>query len=367
MNTFEQVRAQSNPDLVKKILEQTTNKDGSENLEVDKTPLQKAIDALGIEDDQTLMIFGELHRRTLKDHKRDHTALRDRSSLDYDHLAFDYETQGERYFIITEPFAHGGMAGVHKAYDAKFDRVVAIKLTSQNLSSSMADVMRWEAVTMSRINHPNVARIYDFVSQRIGDTRYTGYVMEYFNPTTEPTLASWIRSGEVGEETLSQILYLVEQMINVVENMWEKYGITHNDLKPANMFVDETGDLVIADFGLSSWTGFSGKTFDYASPEVLADLSPNYLSEEYSISIIFLEMLIGKRSNRNSLEHNSSLLKKYYDNDQEVHDRLLQMGISESQIDLIDKVLDKGYAYWIRDRYQTLTEFAQALKDVLQS
>lgn len=81
------------------------------------------------------------------------------------------------HYRINEKIGSGGMGVVYRGYDQHLDREVALKLL---LSGTIADErvrrhFRREALTLSRLNHPNIATIYDFDTQDGQDF----LVMEY--------------------------------------------------------------------------------------------------------------------------------------------------------------------------------------------
>ena len=69
----------------------------------------------------------------------------------------------DRYHIL-EPLGEGGMGRVYLAEHVRMGRKSAVKVMSATLSASPDAISRFnrEAANASRINHPNVAQIYDF-------------------------------------------------------------------------------------------------------------------------------------------------------------------------------------------------------------
>jgi serine/threonine-protein kinase len=78
-------------------------------------------------------------------------------------------------------------------------------------------------------------------------------------------------------------------------------GITHGDLKSANVIVDARGTAKVADFGIAS-TGARGMTpagsilgtVEYMSPERLMGEPGTEACDVYSIGIILYELLTGR-------------------------------------------------------------------------
>ena len=92
-------------------------------------------------------------------------------------------------YEIQTPLGAGGMGEVYRARDTRLDRIVAIKILPQHLSSPEArQRFDREARAISSLNHPNVCHLYD-VGQQNG-THYL--VLEYLEGET---LADRLRKG----------------------------------------------------------------------------------------------------------------------------------------------------------------------------
>ena len=81
------------------------------------------------------------------------------------------------HYRIIEEIGSGGMGVVYRARDAHLDREVAVKVLSQGTITDEAarKHLRKEALALSKLNHPNIATVYDFDTQGAVDF----LVMEY--------------------------------------------------------------------------------------------------------------------------------------------------------------------------------------------
>src|ERR1700758_4664802 len=83
-----------------------------------------------------------------------------------DHAVGDDALIGERlgHYRITEKIGDGGMGQVYRARDEHLDREVAIKVLRAGTLSDEPSRKRFhkEALALSKLNHPNIATIYDF-------------------------------------------------------------------------------------------------------------------------------------------------------------------------------------------------------------
>ena len=89
------------------------------------------------------------------------------------------------HYRILEQTGSGAMGRVYKAHDERLDRYVAIKVISPGalLEEDARKRFRNEALALAKLNHPNIATIYEFDTQ--GDVDFL--VMEF---VTGETLAS---------------------------------------------------------------------------------------------------------------------------------------------------------------------------------
>jgi TolB-like protein/Tfp pilus assembly protein PilF len=204
------------------------------------------------------------------------------------------------HYRILERIGAGGMGTVYRARDERLDRDVALKvLPPSGLENDAARrLFRKEALALSRLNHPNIAAIYDFNC----DAGVDFLVMEHIAGLT---LASKLARGALSEE---EILQYGRQIALALEHA-HGYGVVHRDLKPGNVIIRSDGQLKVVDFGLAklvtldesaateSWSGVHGLagTLPYMSPEQLWGKPPDFRSDIYSAGVVLYEMATGKR------------------------------------------------------------------------
>jgi serine/threonine protein kinase len=197
------------------------------------------------------------------------------------------------------------MATVYKAYDLRLQRIVALKILHEHLSSNAELRLRFEqeAKLAARIDHPNVVRIYDFgvdaqgqlfiVSEFIDGRSLTIALRQYMNhssPCLHPVLAA-----------------LVALEIARGMEAAHKHSVIHRDLKPDNVLVHSNGDVKLTDFGVarpfdSSMTQvgqFIG-SLTYASPEQVQSGKVDARSDIFSFGVILFEILTGQLPFRSS-------------------------------------------------------------------
>src|SRR5688572_14246178 len=148
------------------------------------------------------------------------------------------------HYRIIERIGAGGMGVVYRARDEHLERDVAIKLLPSAAAAGDGARRRFrrEALSLSRLSHPNVAIVHDFDSIEGFDF----LVMEHI---PGETLDAILRRGPVPER---EVIRLAEQAARGLAAAHEQ-GILHGDLKPGNLMVTPPGHLKILDFGLARW------------------------------------------------------------------------------------------------------------------
>src|SRR6266850_6334090 len=210
------------------------------------------------------------------------------------------------HYRIIERIGAGGMGVVYRAHDEQLERDVAIKaLPDRNVSNDSARRhFRKEALALAKLNHPNIASVYEFGSHELTDF----IVMEYVSGRT---VAERLAGGPIPEK---EVVKLGMQIAAAVEEAHEG-GIIHRDLKPSNIVVTTRGQAKVLDFGLAKLlkpepelttdclTGSQvvPGTFPYMSPEQLRAEPLDARSDIHAIGAVLYEMATGQRAFRGEL------------------------------------------------------------------
>jgi eukaryotic-like serine/threonine-protein kinase len=171
------------------------------------------------------------------------------TATDEDHAALSVRP-GDRLgrYDLVSVIGAGGMGVVFEARDPDLDRAVAVKVLSSPSRSTGpgAARLRREGVTMARLTHPNVVRVYD-----VGIARGHAFVaMELIRGCS---LATWL---ELVPRTSTEIIAAFEKAGRGLAAA-HAAGLVHRDFKPQNVVVGDDGRVLVTDFGLARMIGDS--------------------------------------------------------------------------------------------------------------
>jgi eukaryotic-like serine/threonine-protein kinase len=205
------------------------------------------------------------------------------------------------HYRVLEQIGAGGMGLVFRASDQQLERDVAIKVLPPGMLADNAARKRFrrEALTLARLNHPNIGTVYEFGSQEGLDF----LVMEYVGGIPV--------DARLGSGPLSQreVLRLGFQLADGLASAHE-HGVIHRDLKPANMRLTQDNRLKILDFGLAQFvrqetdlgvtasiseTKQVSGTLPYMSPEQLRGEVTDQRSDIWSAGAVLYELATGRR------------------------------------------------------------------------
>ena len=206
----------------------------------------------------------------------------------------------DRYHILKRLGA-GGMGRVYLAEHVKMGRQCALKVLHPAMAGDAEAIGRFnrEAANASRIEHPNVAAIYDFGETQDG---LLYLAMQYVEGRTLTGVLAGgdalppLRACEIARQT-AEGLHAAHAL-----------GIVHRDLKPDNIMLSTDADGIdivkVVDFGIAKASGEGSQgvtrtgvvvgTPEYMSPEQLAGEPVDSRSDLYSLALITFNMLTGE-------------------------------------------------------------------------
>ena len=204
-------------------------------------------------------------------------------------------------YTVEAKLGAGGMGEVYRAFDARLDRRVAIKVLPARLSDNPSALARFERETkaLAALSHPNLLAIFD-----VGRYRDTAFaVMELLNGET---LGARLGRGKLPPAVALEIAIQAARGLAAAHEA----GIVHRDLKPENLFVTASGQVKVLDLGIASFTSLrtgSGADLPRLTAVGMAIGTPGYMSPEqsrgeacdprsdlFSLGVVLYEMLTGR-------------------------------------------------------------------------
>jgi len=149
----------------------------------------------------------------------------------------------------------GGMGEVYRGYDETLERPVALKVITSDrvVSSGLRTRFLREAKMLSRLDHPNICRIYDVIDE--DEASYL--VLELIEGRT-------LREAVNQELGARDAIAIALQIARALAAAHAR-GIIHRDLKPDNVMITASGEVKVLDFGLARLSS-DGELWEHAPP-----------------------------------------------------------------------------------------------------
>ena len=201
------------------------------------------------------------------------------------------------HYAIIALIAAGGQGRVYRGRDNKLHRDVAIKVLRGGRDQLSRRGLIDEARTLSLLNHPHVAGIYDYVMQG----RREFIVMEF---VPGATLRDILASGPLPPWEVARLGAQVARGLAAAHAA----NIVHRDIKPSNLKITVSGELKILDFGVAKLLPAGelldnstrtpsrltvGGTVPYMAPEQLRGDAADERSDIFSVGVVLYEMATG--------------------------------------------------------------------------
>jgi serine/threonine protein kinase len=261
------------------------------------------------------------------------------------------------HYRIVGRLGRGGSGTVYKALDEILNRDVAIKVL--NPDAADPDAMgrfRAEASILAKLNHPQIATIYELFQSEAGLLM----VMELVCGETLDAL-----SARQGALLPTRAAYLVDQILSAVKHA-HGAGVVHRDLKPSNVMVTTAGIVKVMDFGIARIRGAERLTVDgsmvgtpaYMAPEQVLGQEIDGRADLYSVGVIFYRLLTAALP----FEGDTPVAI--------IQHRLADMPIplSDRRNDLpgwCDAIVQRSLAKAPTDRFQSAEEFRKSLLEAV--
>ncbi|HKN66899.1 MAG TPA: serine/threonine-protein kinase, partial [Gemmatimonadaceae bacterium] len=273
----------------------------------------------------------------------------------------------ERYQILSL-IGEGGMGRVYLAEHVRMGRKSAVKVINPALATTADAISRFnrEAANACKINHPNVAQVYDFGEMADG-TLYLA--MEYIDGETLDSIVA--REGSLPPARAAQITKQVADALFAAHHL----GIIHRDLKPENVMIarhlDGSDWVKVVDFGIAktvqrdgmeggsqtvTTAGVSLGTPEYMSPEQLAGERLDHRTDIYSLGLVLFNMLTGELPYP-KLTSKETLVRRLTSPPR----TLAEVRPDVAWPQALQDVLNRALTPEVKDRYENVGEFGRAV------
>jgi serine/threonine protein kinase/tetratricopeptide (TPR) repeat protein len=250
------------------------------------------------------------------------------------------------------------MATVFLARDLRLSRPVAIKVVRPELAAAVgAERFLGEVRVTANLQHPNLVPLFE--SGEAGGLLY--YVMPFIDGESLRD-----RLAREGQLRIDEALQITREIADGLEHA-HRAGIIHRDIKPENVLLTG-GHAVLMDFGIARAVNAAGSprltevglaigTPPYMSPEQsLGESELDGRSDQYSLATVLFELLAGEPPYTGP-NPRAILARQLRDAVPSLRSR------RDAVPEYIEKVIARGLAKIPADRFDTVTAFAEALRN----
>ncbi|PON34146.1 Serine/threonine protein kinase [Parasponia andersonii] len=201
------------------------------------------------------------------------------------------EAAGSRFSSL-ELIGRGSFGDVYKGFDKELNKEVAIKVIDLEESEDEIEDIQKEISVLSQCRSPYITEYY---GSYLNQTKLW-IIMEYM---AGGSVADLLQSGQPLDET--SIACILHDLLHAIEYLHNE-GKIHRDIKAANILLTESGDVKVADFGVSAQLTrtisrrktFVGTPF-WMAPEVIQNSDGyNEKADIWSLGITAIEMAKGE-------------------------------------------------------------------------
>jgi len=196
-------------------------------------------------------------------------------------------------YQLLGPIATGGFSTVYRAYQQAYDRVVAVKILTVDLTDTRSrERFTRECATTGRLTgHPNIVTVLE----------------AGFTSTHQPFLAMPLLKRSLADQLAAEgpldvpdVLRIGVKISGALETA-HRHRILHRDLKPGNVLVSEYGEPALADFGIAAVESahhhsmtFGAITPLHAPPELIDNQRATAASDVYSLASTLYKLVEGR-------------------------------------------------------------------------
>ena len=269
------------------------------------------------------------------------------------------------HYNLLEKIGEGGLGEVYRARDTRVGRTVALKLfPTAGTDMACPEALLADARAVAPISHPNIATLFD-----IGHSEGACYLAYEF--VSGPLLSAAMSGGPMNPR---RALEIAVQLADALADL-EAAGVVHGDVRLDTIAITAKGAAKLLDTGMSQWTrggrlrrvavidptalpADAAAVVGYLSPEQAVGPDWDSRADVFSLPTVLYEMLTG----RNPFAAPAV---------QDVVTNVIRLpvppasSVASAIAPDVDRVLAKGMAKNIDQRYDSAALFAAALRAAL--
>ncbi|UUO08292.1 serine/threonine protein kinase [Blastopirellula sp. J2-11] len=267
-------------------------------------------------------------------------------------------------YQVLRRLGRGAMAEVFLAQQTSLKRQVALKVLLPALALQESYVKRFhrEAQAAAALTHANIVQIFE-----VGCIDGTHFIAQEYVPGQ--TLKQL--TGKTGSVDVKAAFAILRQVAAALVKAGEQ-GIVHRDIKPENVLITASGEVKVADFGLSRVMSQNGEGLNlteigvslgtplYMSPEQVEGKPTDARSDIYSLGVTIYHLVAGRPP---------------FDGDTALSVAVQHLQTEPPRLETLRKdlppqltrVIHKMLAKKPENRQQNASELLQELRDVLEA
>jgi serine/threonine-protein kinase len=202
---------------------------------------------------------------------------------------------GDGRYEIVETIGAGGMGCIYRAIDHLEKRTIALK---QSLFSSdtedfdkKRELFGQEAALLTLLDHPGLPKVSDYFLEGTGQY----LVMDLVEG---PDLARVLETGFIF--TADMTLEIASQLLQIIDYLHSREPqIFHRDVKPQNVKLSKSGQIILLDFGVAKDAGkgtiLRGHSANYSPPEQFQGLTTDARGDLYAVGATLYHLVTGQK------------------------------------------------------------------------